>query len=102
MNIEIYKFALLWGEAQLCLPYVLLRYCARYPATIACSSMRAAAVLLGVQTAAPQFAIGRHKAQKSQEIPYITKKDERDNSEAKRKCDLGNSGIITLREETVS
>ena len=57
---------------------------------------------MGVQTAAPQFAIGRHKAQKSQEIPYITKKDERDNSEAKRKCDLGNSGIITLREETVS
>ena len=80
----------------------MLRYCARYPATITCSSMRAAAVLLGVQTAAPQFAIGRHKAQKSQEIPYITKKDERDNSEAKRKCDLGNSGIITLREETVS
>ena len=59
--------------------------------------MRAAAVLLGVQTAAPQFAIGRHKAQKSQEIPHIAKKDERDDSEAKRKCDLGNSGIIKPR-----
>ena len=55
-------------------------------------------MLLGVQTAAPQFAIGRHKAQKSQEIPYITKKDERDNSEAKRKCDLGTSGIINPEE----
>ena len=76
----------------------LLRYCARYPATIACSSStRAAAVLLGVQTAAPQFAIGRHKAQKNQEIPHIAKKDERDDSEAKRKCDLGNSGIIKPR-----
>ena len=57
----------------------------------------AAAVLLGVQTAAPQFAIGRHKAQKNQEIPHIAKKDERDDSEAKRKCDLGNSGIIKPR-----
>ena len=65
--------------------------------------MRAAAVLLGVQTAAPQFAIGRHKAQKCQKIPHIAKKDERDDSEGKRKCGLGNSGIITLeRKETVS
>ena len=40
-------------------------------------SMRAAAVLLGVQTAAPQFAIGRHKTQMSQEIPNNVEKDER-------------------------
>ena len=65
--------------------------------------MRAAAVLLGVQITAPQFAIGRHKTQKSPEIPHIAKKDERDDSKGKRKCGLGNSGIITLeRKETVS
>ena len=63
--------------------------------------MRAAAVLLGVQTAAPQFAIGRHKTQKSQEIPHNAKTDERDGSEDK-KCGLGNSGIIAQRKETVS
>ena len=49
----------------------------------------------------------RHRSaqdpEKSQEIPYIAKKDERDDSKGKRKCGLGNSGIITLeRKETVS
>ena len=49
----------------------------------------------------------RHRSaqdpEKSQKIPHIAKKDERDDSEGKRKCGLGNSGIITLeRKETVS
>ena len=49
----------------------------------------------------------RHRSaqdpEKSQKIPHIAKKDERDDSEGKRKCGLGNSDIITLeRKETVS
>ena len=49
----------------------------------------------------------RHRSaqdpEKSQKIPHIAKKDERDDSKGKRKCGLGNSDIITLeRKETVS